>query len=59
MYGTFKHTALDFRAESDSVRPHTVIELGVVWEDAMSKSTFVFSVKKGFEEMNRITSWMK
>ena len=42
MYGTFKHTALDFRAESDSVRPHPVIELGVVWEDAMSSLPLYF-----------------
>lgn len=59
MYGTLKHTTLGFRAKTDSRRPHTVMEFWVVWEDAMSKCTFVFSMKREFEEMNRTTSWIK
>lgn len=35
------------------------MEFWVVWEDAMSKCTFVFSMKREFEEMNRTTSWIK
>lgn len=46
MCGTFKHTALGFRAKSDSTRPRTVTELEVVWKDALSESTSVFSVRK-------------
>lgn len=31
----------------------------MVWEDTLSKSTFVFPMKKAFEKINRITFQMK
>lgn len=54
MDATFKHIALGFRAKAHSMRPPRCNGIFVVWEDPMLKFTFIFSMEKGFEEMNNI-----